>query len=418
MYFQPMATGFFKVYGEETTKFWCCTGTGMENFTKLSDSIYYEDDKNLYLAMYFSSKVQTKDGAEYEIKADLKASDKVEIKVLSTGENSKKLALRKPYWLNGEIAVQVNGKAAKIDQNERAGFAIIDAELKEGDLIEVTLPMTVYAKTLPDSDSALAICYGPYVLSADLGIEDKKVTTTGVIVTIPEKAIVKSQVITIPDGMSALDFVKNIEDYVHPVATHGHGIAFKVNGCEYIFAPHYLKYQERYGIYFYYKNEKEQLADSLKNTAGGRNVVDTIEAGYGQYENDELHNMIDNGSIGTTSPVTSRRAALNGSFTYQMAIEKGRQNYLSITVLTEDDGKTLKISSADEVLYCETLDHNKACVEEKDKYTIEIPIPEKVIAKARDIKAYDKEYSVIAITFEGIDKAESARIVENIYVLL
>nr|MCR4904047.1 hypothetical protein [Butyrivibrio sp.] len=113
-----------------------------------------------------------------------------------------------------------------------------------------------------------------------------------------------------------------------------------------------------------------------------------------------------------------RRAALNGSFTYQMAIEKGRQNYLSITVLTEDDGKTLKISSADEVLYCETLDHNKVCQEEKDKYTIEIPIPEKVIAKAGNIKAYYKEYSVISVTFEGVDRAESARIVENIYVLL
>ena len=43
-YFQPMATGFFKVYCNpdlEKNYFWCCTGTGLENFTKLGDSFYY-----------------------------------------------------------------------------------------------------------------------------------------------------------------------------------------------------------------------------------------------------------------------------------------------------------------------------------------------------------------------------------------
>ena len=38
-YFQPMATGFFKVYSSPTSHFWCCTGSGMENFSKLDDSI-------------------------------------------------------------------------------------------------------------------------------------------------------------------------------------------------------------------------------------------------------------------------------------------------------------------------------------------------------------------------------------------
>ncbi|MBQ5563119.1 MAG: glycoside hydrolase family 127 protein, partial [Clostridia bacterium] len=37
-------TGYFKVYGERFTKFWCCTGTGMENFTKLGDSLYFHSE--------------------------------------------------------------------------------------------------------------------------------------------------------------------------------------------------------------------------------------------------------------------------------------------------------------------------------------------------------------------------------------
>ena len=37
-YFTPMATGYYKTFGEEEPEknmFWCCTGSGMENFTKI-----------------------------------------------------------------------------------------------------------------------------------------------------------------------------------------------------------------------------------------------------------------------------------------------------------------------------------------------------------------------------------------------
>ena len=54
-YFQPMATGYFKVYSTPWDKFWCCTGSGMENFTKLGDTIYTHDDNALYVNFYQSS---------------------------------------------------------------------------------------------------------------------------------------------------------------------------------------------------------------------------------------------------------------------------------------------------------------------------------------------------------------------------
>lgn len=41
MYFQPMAPGYNKVFNRPFDEFWCCTGTGMENFSKLGDNIYY-----------------------------------------------------------------------------------------------------------------------------------------------------------------------------------------------------------------------------------------------------------------------------------------------------------------------------------------------------------------------------------------
>ena len=59
-YFQPMESGYYKVYGERFNKFWCCTGTGMENFTNLQESFYFETDDALIVNQYFSSSVTWK----------------------------------------------------------------------------------------------------------------------------------------------------------------------------------------------------------------------------------------------------------------------------------------------------------------------------------------------------------------------
>ena len=415
MYFQPMATGYFKVYGEETTKFWCCTGTGMENFTKLGDSLYYEDSDYLYVALYFSSKVATDYGLELSMEADLKTSDTVTVSVLNTpGSGSKKLAFRIPYWIDGQLTISLNGEEIKADTESLEGFAIIDQELSKGDTITITLPMKLYASALPDDDSAMAICYGPFVLSADLGTENKKTTTTGVIVTIPENAIVSSETITIPDQMISADFAENLEDYITPVATADHTIAFKIKDCDYIFAPHYLKCNERYGIYFYYKNREQQLKDLENATGTDKKVLDTVEAGYGQYENDALHDMEDKGSYSTTSPVCSRRATAGGSFSYSMVVDPNGGNKLSVTLLAADDGKSLKITSGDAVLFEEVLDHNVLSADGSNKYTIDITIPDELSASTIEKEAYGTVYKVLPITFAAADSAESARVVEYI----
>ena len=48
-YFQPMASGYFKVYSTPYDSFWCCTGSGMENFTKLHEGAVYRDENTMYI---------------------------------------------------------------------------------------------------------------------------------------------------------------------------------------------------------------------------------------------------------------------------------------------------------------------------------------------------------------------------------
>src|SRR5260370_13091222 len=57
MYYLPLASGYWKVFGKPFDAFWCCTGTGAEEFAKLTDTIYFHDDSSIYINLYVASEV-------------------------------------------------------------------------------------------------------------------------------------------------------------------------------------------------------------------------------------------------------------------------------------------------------------------------------------------------------------------------
>jgi DUF1680 family protein len=57
MYFVPLATGRWKTFNQPFNSFWCCTGTGMENHAKYGDSIYFHNDRTLYVNLFISSEL-------------------------------------------------------------------------------------------------------------------------------------------------------------------------------------------------------------------------------------------------------------------------------------------------------------------------------------------------------------------------
>ena len=81
-YFQPMAAGYFKVYSRPYDNFWCCTGTGMENFTKQCEGICYAGEDTLYINR-FSPRISSgkKKGVRLEMRSDLLSEQPVSIRV-------------------------------------------------------------------------------------------------------------------------------------------------------------------------------------------------------------------------------------------------------------------------------------------------------------------------------------------------
>lgn len=392
-YFQPMASGFFKVYSDPFDKFWCCTGSGMESFTKLGDGMYYSDGETLYAELYFASRLQWKD-VTLDAECNIPMSDRA-VFTVRRAERPFRIAFRIPDWAKKGMTLCVNGEPSG---EERDGHLV--AFLSEGDIAELVIPCSVTLSCLPDNHEACAFRYGAAVLSADLGTENMATTTTGVIVTIPEKKIVPTERIYFSD----LSAVRTDPDscFVRE------GDLFRLTGGDYqpVFGLHYRRFRERYAIYWYLC-EGDREAENKEE----REVVDIVQPGYGQYENDKLHAMDECSSVGVTDDGTYRYAKRGGYFRYDMAVEPGRKNILSVELRRKDNGKTLKITVGDEVVLSEFLLYTLG----EESYRREFELSDELIRRAgRKKTANGKEYTVISVRFEGLPGKQSGKVCEFI----
>jgi hypothetical protein len=77
------------------------------------------------------------------------------------------LRLRHPAWADS-MTTTVNGTAAPLESRP-GSFAELAREWKDGDTVEVRLPMRLRFEPFADDPSRGAFVYGPIVLAADLG---------------------------------------------------------------------------------------------------------------------------------------------------------------------------------------------------------------------------------------------------------
>ena len=427
MYFQPMDTGYFKVYSTEFTKFWCCTGSGMENFTKLGDSLYFRGDNALYVNQYISSTVTWPEKqVTVEQVTDIPDTDAAAFTIHSAnGEANIDLYLRLPDWLAGAAAVTVNGSARTAA--EKNGFAVVEGPFADGTVVEITLPMEVRAYSLPDNENVYAFKYGPVVLSALLGTENMTEGVTGVEVTIPQTKLIStdyvpggSDTVNILNGSTVKEFMENISDNL--VKTEGK-VEFTLTNTDanLTFVTHYSQHTERYGIYWKFAesgsdiNTVQYLNDKRADRLAA-NLLDTVQPGYGQYENDQLHQMeeLGAGSTGSTENGTSRYANAKGSFTYRMLVDDSSPTSLLAAFAKADNGKTICINVNGQEIYAATLNYTGTNAE----YQVEIPIPAEIIAaNAEEVTANGVSGKALTFEFSGTDGAESARLCTFLYTV-
>ncbi|MCR5796808.1 MAG: glycoside hydrolase family 127 protein [Eubacterium sp.] len=344
MYFQPMATGYFKVYSTPFDSFWCCTGTGMENFTKLGDTFYLHDDESIYINCYFSSDLETEDG-KISINSSIIEGGEARI----TADYPAKLRLRKPDWaFEDEIMIEDN----LLDIKPQNGYYIVD--LNPGEELIYRPNMRVIGHTLPDNKGAVAFKYGPVVLSAALGKEDMNPSKTGVDVTIATKnfdiddflIIDKCSDDTRSEEAIVAEFVSNANEYFEKKDD----MMFILKGTDkpLVFSPHYRQHTERYGIYWQLCTEDSDTLKAHRERLAKRALfeslqIDSIPIGNDQYE--LTHNIQgkDTGAYTFNGLMFRHAWGKEGWFSYDMKVDGDGPNFLLVKYISNDHGRVFDI---------------------------------------------------------------------------
>lgn len=162
--------GYYKIYHNLDSTFWCCSCTGMENFSMLNRYIYYTADDTLRVNMFYPSTVKLGDTLSVEQSGDFYAEQKTTFTVKGNGAFT--LALRLPEWIKaGETAtVKVNGQAVNVAAQD--GYYNITRSWQDGDVVEYALPFGYRLDTLKGHTKPRALFYGPLMYVLDLGADD------------------------------------------------------------------------------------------------------------------------------------------------------------------------------------------------------------------------------------------------------
>ena len=169
-YYLSMTPGAWKTFNTEDQSFWCCTGTGVEEYSKLNDSIYWRDDDGIYVNLFIPSELDWSErGLKLRQETRFPEQQSTSLTVTAARPAPLALRLRIPAWTRG-ASVKLNGR--DMDTTPTPGsYLTLTRAWKAGDKIELTLPMRLTAEAMPDDPKMQAFLYGPLVLAGDLGSE-------------------------------------------------------------------------------------------------------------------------------------------------------------------------------------------------------------------------------------------------------
>lgn len=171
MYYVPLKPGAWKTFGTPDDSFWCCTGTGVEEYAKTNDSIYFHDKDNLYVNLFIGSEVMWPEKKLSVIQdTNFPEEEGTTLTVQAARPTAMTMHIRIPYWATEGVAIKVNGKIEKVAATP-SSYVALKRRWKQGDKVEVSLPMHLHTSPLPDDGTIQAPMYGPLVLAAKLGKE-------------------------------------------------------------------------------------------------------------------------------------------------------------------------------------------------------------------------------------------------------
>lgn len=169
LYYYPLQPGGNKFYNSPTDSFWCCTGSGAEEFARFNDSIYFREGKDLYVNLFIPSELSwPEEQLTLRQETAFPREPVTRLMIGLEAPTHRAIHLRIPRWIGPDARVRVNGETLDVFASP-GSYLTLRREWHNGDRIELDLPMQLYTEALPGDDEQHAVLYGPLVLAARLG---------------------------------------------------------------------------------------------------------------------------------------------------------------------------------------------------------------------------------------------------------
>ena len=248
-YYTPLAAGYWKLFGAPNAGFWCCHGTGVENFSKLADSVYFHDDDGVWVNLFVPSEVSWKEkGVRLVQDTRFPESDTTALTVRVAKPTRMALRVRVPYWSGEGGWAKLNGR--QLDAFAGPGsYLVLDRTWRDGDRLEVRLPMELHAHPMPDDSSMRAVMYGPLVLVGRMGTEGITTENRRAEPTKP-RTVPEFKNPSPPAAPQIRASSDEVASWVAPVA--GKPLEFQTKGqaSSMTLVPLYRLFDERYVVYW------------------------------------------------------------------------------------------------------------------------------------------------------------------------
>ena len=166
-YFLSLTPGAWKTWGTEETTFWCCNGSGLEDFATLNRMIYARDAQGIWVNLFIPSRVTGPNGVRLRQETSFPHAPSTTIHVEAASGRPWTLRLRIPGWTNEAARVTVNGRPVEV-MAEPGSYLSITRSWRASDRIALSLPMTTRWEKFEDRPNVAALVHGPVVLAQQL----------------------------------------------------------------------------------------------------------------------------------------------------------------------------------------------------------------------------------------------------------
>ncbi len=322
-YFLGLGSVGVKVFSTPYDSWWCCVGTGLENPARYGEHVAYHGGDTLWLNLYFAAALDwAEHGVRLELRTRFPEDETVRVVVSCASPVRFTLKLRHPAWCE-RPSLSLNGEALPA-RSIPASYLAIRREWRDGDTLELRLPMRLRAEPLPHSDGkTLALLHGPVLLAAlvpdEPGVENPAKQRFSEHLAARGKTDAFPPVLVASSPEDAVAGLRPTE--IRPLEFFSRDV---VRPADLVFIPLYRVYEEQYAVYLplIAPSEWTSRESALRAEAATRRTLDAatldqVAPGHQQPEVD--HAFAHDGSeIEDFSGRKGRLARDGGWFSYEL----------------------------------------------------------------------------------------------------